>query len=70
MLWQKCKKVWSSKYIHTFWVSNDILRLKLTTSCGLHVITGSQDVDELFPENELLKDKQWASRLFFLFILF
>ena len=58
MLWQKCKKFWSSKYIHTFWVSTVILRLKLTTICGFHVITQSQDVDKLFSENELLKDEQ------------
>ena len=30
MLWRKCKKLWSSKYIHAFWVSNGTLRLKLT----------------------------------------
>ena len=22
MLWRKCKKLWSNKYIHAFWVSN------------------------------------------------
>ena len=58
MLWQKCKKFWFSKYIHTFWVSNGILRLKLITSCGLHVTSNSQDVDEVVSENELLKDEQ------------
>ena len=54
----KMQKFWSGKYIHTFWVSNGILRLKSTTTCGLHVITHSQDLDELFSENELLKDEQ------------
>ena len=44
--------------IHAFWVSNDILRLKLTASGRVHVITHSQDLDELFPENELLRDGQ------------
>ena len=24
MLWRKCKKLWSNKYIHAFWVSNGI----------------------------------------------
>ena len=24
ILWQKCKKLWSNKYIHAFWVSNGI----------------------------------------------
>ena len=58
MLWRKCKKLWSNKYIHASWVSNGILRLKLTASGRVHVITHSQDLDELFPENELLKDEQ------------
>ena len=51
ILWQKCKKLWSSKYIHAFWVSNGTLRLKLTESDRVHIITHSQDLDELFPEN-------------------
>ena len=58
ILWRKCKKRWSSKYIHRFWVSNGTLRLKLTENGHVHVITHSQDLDELFLENELLRDKQ------------
>ena len=58
MLWRKCKKLWSNKYIHAFWVSNGILRLKLTASGRVHIITHGQDLDKLFPENELLRDKQ------------
>ena len=38
-------------------MSNGILRIKLTVSGRVHVITHSQDLDELFPENELLRDK-------------
>ena len=52
------KKLWCDKYIHAFWVSNGILRLNLTESCCLHVITHSEDVDELFLQNELLRDDQ------------
>ena len=52
------KKLWSSKYIHAFWVSNGTLRLKLTESCRVHIITHSQDLDELFSENEFLRDEQ------------
>ena len=44
MLWRKCKKLWSSKYIHTFWVSNSTLRLKLTENGCVHIITHSQDL--------------------------
>ena len=58
MLWRKCKKLWSSKYIYAFWVSNGTLRLKLTASGPVHIITHSQDLDELFPGNELLRDEQ------------
>ena len=58
MLWRKFKKLWSSKYIHAFWVSNGTLRLKLTENGRVHIITHSQDLDELFPENELLRDEQ------------
>ena len=43
MLWRKCKKLWSNKYIHDFWVSNGILRLKLTASGLVHAITHSHD---------------------------
>ena len=58
MLWRKCKKLWSSKYIHAFWVSNGTLRLKLTENGRVHIIiTHSQDLDELL-ENELLRDEQ------------
>ena len=56
--WRKCKKPWFSKYIHAFWVSNGTLRLKLTENGRVHIITHSQDLDELFPENELLRDEQ------------
>ena len=56
MLRQKCKKLWSSKYIHAFWVSNGTLRLKLTENGRVHIIT--QDLDELFPKNELLRGKK------------
>ena len=52
------QKLWPSKHIHAFWVSNGTLRLKLTENSRLHIITHNQDLDELFPENELLRDEQ------------
>ena len=58
MLWWRCKKLWYSKYINAFWVSNGTLRLKLTESEHVHTITHSQDLDVLLPENELLRDEQ------------
>ena len=68
MIWQKNKKIWSSKHIHVFWVFNSTLRLKLTASGHVHVITHCQDLDKLFPENELLRDQQLVPCLFILFI--
>ena len=47
VLWQKCKKRRSNKFIRAFRVSSGTLRLKLTAS--------GQDLDELFPKNELLR---------------
>ena len=58
MLQRKCKKLQSSKYIRAFQLSNGTSRLKLAGSGHVHIITNSQDLDELFPENELLRDKQ------------
>ena len=39
-------------------MSNGTLRLKLTESGLVHIINHSQDLDELFPKNELLRDEQ------------
>ena len=58
MLCRKCEKPCSNKYVYALWVSNGMLRVKLTASGRVHVITHSQDLDELFPENELLRYKQ------------
>ena len=55
---ENAKKLCSNKYIHAFCLSSGILRLKLTASGRVHVITDSQDLDELFPKNELLRDEQ------------
>ena len=52
------QKLRSSKYIHAFCVSNGTLRIKLTKSGRVHIFTYSQDLDELFPENELPRDEQ------------
>ena len=58
MLWEKCKKFWSSKYIRAFWVSNGTLRLKLTENGRVHILTHSQYLGELFRKNELLREEQ------------
>ena len=55
---ENAKILWSNIYVNAFWVFNGILRLKLTTSGRVHVITHRQDLDELFPENEIPRDEQ------------
>ena len=49
-------------------MSNGILRLRLTASGRVHLITHSQDLEELFPENELRRDKKYVLCLFALFV--
>ena len=55
-LWAKCKKLWLNKFIHGFWTSNGSIRLKLTETGNVRVITHDADLEELFPGNELISD--------------
>ena len=52
MLWRKCKKLCVNKFIHSFWVSNGSIRLKLSDNGRLDMITHIHDLEELFPGNE------------------
>ena len=70
MLWWKCKKLCSSNYIHASWVSNGTLRLKLTEIGRVHIITHSQDLDELFPEKVSRNFWGMNNRSLVLFVLF
>ena len=55
-LWAKCKKLWLNKFIHGFWTSNGSIRLELTETGNVRVITHDVDLEELFPGNELISD--------------
>ena len=55
-LWAKCKKLWLNKFIHDFWKANGSIRLKLTETGNVRVITYDVDSEELFPGNELVSD--------------
>ena len=55
-LWAKWKKLWLNKFIHGFWTSNGSIRLKLTETDLVRVITHDADLEELFPGNELISD--------------
>ena len=38
-LWAKCKKLWLIKFIHRFWTYNESIRLKLTETSILHMMS-------------------------------
>ena len=57
-LWAKCKNLWEEKYINGFWVSNGSIRLKITENGKVHIIGHDADLEELFPDNELIKDEK------------
>ena len=57
MLWRKCKSLPMNKLIHSFWVTNGSIRLRTVENGRTNVITHLSDLEELFPENELLSDK-------------
>ena len=56
MLWRKCEKLWSSKFIHAFWASNGSIKLKIADIDKIYIIIHNSDLEELFPGNELLLD--------------
>ena len=45
-----------SKFVHGFWTFNGSIRLKLTETGNVRVITHDADLEELFPGNELISD--------------
>ena len=55
-LWVKCKKLWLNKVIHGFWTSHGSIRLKLTETGNIRVITRNADLKKLFPGNLLIRD--------------
>ena len=67
---RKCQKVWSSKFIHPFWVSNKSIKLKTADNRRVHVITQKNELGELFPGNELLIDAIDLKILYFLLLYF
>ena len=53
-LWRKYRKLWSNKFIHTFSVPNGSIKLKIADNDRVYTITYNNDLEELFPDNELL----------------
>ena len=44
--------------IYAFWTSNGSIKLKIFENGNIHVIMHDVDLEELFPNNELIKDIQ------------
>ena len=57
-LWRKCKKLCLNKFIHSFWVSNGSTRLEPSDNERSCIITHINDVEELFPGNEFIRDAE------------
>ena len=57
MLWGKCRKLLSNKYIHSFWVINGTTKLKTVENGCVYAITHRNDLVELFPNNDILTDQ-------------
>ena len=58
MLWRKCKKLLTNKFVDSFWVSNGSIRLRVENKDRPCVITHISDLEVLFPGNDILRDKE------------
>ena len=58
MLWQKCEKLFVNKFIHSFWVSNGSIRLKLSDTERSYIIAHVNDLEELLSGNEFTRDEK------------
>ena len=57
-LWAKYKKLHNNKLIYAFWTLNGSIKLKVSENGNIHVITHNVDLEELFRNNELIKNIQ------------
>ena len=55
-LWAKFKKLWLNKYIHGFWISYGLIKIKVSESSPLVTITHDVNLENKFAGNLLLKD--------------
>ena len=51
MLWRRCKILCVNTFIHSFWISNGSIRLKLSENERSYIITHVNDLEELLPRN-------------------
>ena len=57
MLWGKCRKLLLNKYIHSFWVTSGTVKLKTVENGRVYAVTHRNDLEELFPDYEVLTDQ-------------
>ena len=60
-LWSKCKRLWTNKYIHTIWVSNGSVKIKVREIFKPNTVSHITDLENIFPDNELLEDEETES---------
>ena len=60
-LWSKCKRLSANKYMHTFWVLNSSMKIKVRENSKPNTISHITDLEKVFPDNELLKDGESES---------
>ena len=61
------KKQCAKKFIHLFWVSNGSIRLNLSDNDKSYIVTHINDLEELFHENELLREEDCFTFSYVLF---
>ena len=54
-VWINCRKLWDTKRILSFWVSNGSIRVKLINE-NVSIITHKGDLEKLFPGDPLIAD--------------
>ena len=61
-LWSKYKKIWTSKFIFGYWVSNCSVKIKISECFPVKVICHIVDLEKLFTDNPLLKNDRIESQ--------
>lgn len=61
------EKICAKKFIHLFWVSNGSIRLILSDNDKSYIVTRVNDLEERFPENELLREEDCFTFSYVLF---
>ena len=55
-IWTKCKKLHDNQVIHAFWISNGSIKLKVSETGNVHIVTHDVDLEVLIPGNSLTED--------------